>query len=65
MFTTHKVLTNHNFNKTKELCRFLRDRGVLERLSLDRKINLGKFFVSRACYGFGMTFYFQKTGLRR
>lgn len=62
-FTVHE--TGFNFNKTKELCRFLRDRGVLERLSLDRKINLGKFFVSRACYGFGMTFYFQKTGLRR
>lgn len=62
-FTVHE--TGFNFNYTKRLCRFLRDRGVLERLSLERKVKLAKFFVSRACYGFGVTYFYQKTGLRK
>ncbi|QDZ22819.1 C2 domain-containing protein [Chloropicon primus] len=62
-FTLHE--TGFNFNYTKRLMRFLRDRGVLERLSLEKKLKLAKFFVSQACYGFGVTYYFQKKGYRK
>ena len=62
-FTIHE--TGFNFNFTKKFCRFLRDRGVLERLSLEKKEKLAKFLISRAVYGFGVTYFYQKTGCRK
>ena len=62
-FTIHE--TGFNFNLTKKLCRLLRDRGVFERLPIERKRALAAFFVSSAVYGFGLTYFMQKKGFRK
>jgi len=62
-FTIHE--TGFNFNLTKKLCRLFRDRGVMERLPIERKLALAQFFTSQAVYGFGVTYMLQRKYCRK
>ena len=53
-----------NLNRTKDLIRLLRDRGVLADLSCDEKVSLAKWLASPDLYGHGFTYVLMARGVR-
>lgn len=53
-----------NLNRTKDLIRLLRDRGVLADLPLDDKIALARWLASPDLYGHGVTYVLMARGVR-
>ena len=53
-----------NLNRTKDLIRLLRDRGVLADLSLEDKVALARWLASPDLYGHGFTYVLMARGVR-
>ena len=53
-----------NLNRTKDLIRLLRDRGVLASLPLEEKVSLARWLASPDLYGHGVTYVLMSRGVR-
>ena len=53
-----------NLNRTKDLIRLLRDRGVLAGLTCDEKVALARWLASPDLYGHGVTYVLMARGVR-